>query len=605
MRQKTSYISFLLLLVLCFAGSLAFAEDSKKKDSKATVTSDSKITDAKLNKPQGPQNQLSLHSLDWLGSQYVFFLRPSVLESLYPPAPTRPPKMPPLPTDPRELCFYHLRNTGTSFESRVTGCPQLANQILWQQPNGTRVRFNDWTSAQKARINELYDRIQRNVPDLGVRCPVPQDRVNIEYKQIFISAEEAFDMYAAFIAQAIYLEANRLVPWSLLDNPTPENQSILDSSQYFSVITVYREGETLSDVRGRYRPGTAYQSPAWQMGSASLLNCDPRIPYLFLNGTYSATRSNLLGSDQDTTIKNISWWFHENVYHGAGLARENPDWVRGQVFLANRLAQREVSAPMGITRGIESSEGCHSASNLFLELARGINIPIRIFWYLSHGGAPVADFTQSRAHMGIAYHWTRPDARVVLHADDLYVQYKNIFAITPDEHVMSIEATKNIFFNRIWMTVGEAESWGNRYYRPLPLILPGQDINQTLPVRPSSRPDLGYFGAYSHVRTISDGAYVGGSLLNFQREYELCGWPNFLNAYCGDTTEGHANFHWEMQVRARSLPDLSSPLPITSTVDDYMNQASACVRINGGCEALRARIDEESRAHGGSFLRVP
>ncbi len=508
----------------------------------------------------------------------------------------------PLPTDPREFCDYHLRRSGASFEERVSGCTQLADQILWQQPNGTRVRFSEWTRAQKDRINELYDRIQRNVPDLGVRCTTPVEGENLEFNKIYISAEEAFDMYAANIAQSIYLESNRLVPWSLLDNPVPENQSILDSSQYFSIITPHRGG--LSVVRRRYAPGTAYQSTAWQEAIYTTLNCDPRIPYLFLSGTWSSTSTNLLGSDQNNTIKNISWWFHKNVNHGPEAFLENQiEWIANQLYLRNRLQQRVFATG---ERGVEAPMGCHSAANLFLELARGVNIPIRLFWMSSYGPV-VGPFSTSSVHLGVAYHWTRPDARVAMHADHFYAENRSVFPINAAGSVMSTEEAKNFFFNHVWTTPAHIESWGYRYYHNLPLLLPGQDIEQTLPVRTDTVPDFGYYGLHSLMRIAATGSYLGANApFELEKNAQACNWDDFLRVYCEDTSTDHSGFNAHLYgIVNITSPGLSRPLPVMRTIEFYMNRANECVRVNGSCTAIRARIAEDGRTNGNSFLRMP
>ncbi len=610
MRQKKYPILFFILLFFCLISSISFADDSKAKDGKAKDTeSVSKVSDTKLTKNSGSTKAVSLNSIDWWGSQYVFVLRPGLLESLLPVAPKRPPpKMPPLPTDPRELCNYYLRQADTTFEARVTGCPQLANQILWQQPGGTRVRFSEWTRAQKDRINELYQRIQTNAADLSVRCTNPQDGINVESGNLYISEAEAFDMYAASIAQSVYLESNRLVPWSLLDNPSAENEAILDSSQYFSIIVPTGEGG-LSAVRTRYSPGTSYQSPSWQLGSRALLSCDPRIPYRFLNGTYSSTHTNLIGSNQTNTINNISWWFHENVFHGNGTAVSVSERTASQTFLMNRLSLATLTSSSGISgRGVIAPAGCHSAANLFLELARGLNIPIRIFWF-SDQGEPRGSFfgANSGAHMGIAYHWTRPDVSIVLHADDLYVQNKLLFPITGAHSVMLPDDTKSLFINTVWKSPSELAAWGIHYFSTLPLILPGQDIRQSLPTITVSTPHYGYFGAYNSLHRVSDNDYFVGSTARFYNtSYNTCGWSSYIESYCRDTTEGRLRFYGEIYGTVnRYFTELSQPLPISHSVEEHVARVTQCVEVNGGCAALTNMSNEQMMNFGQNYLRMP
>ena len=313
----------------------------------------------------------------------------------------------------RRFCISSLQN-GTTFEGKVSGCPQLAHQIVWQRPDGSKVDFERWSPSQKVRINELFDRINRNERDLGVRCPRPEDGVNVELRRIYISENEAFDMYAASVAQAIYIESNNLVPWSLRNNPPAENEAILDSSQYFSIITSDGLG-SLSVVRRRFSPGTSYRLPAWHYASEAL-SCDPRVPYNFLSGLNSSTHTTLIQSSQRDTIKALSLWFHKNAFHDPNPPTYFPsfdEWVRDFIFLESRLARRTSGIGETAAQGILMRKGCHGAANLFLELARGINIPIRIFWYADQPF--VSDtFNYAPAHMGIAFHWTQPDYKVVI-----------------------------------------------------------------------------------------------------------------------------------------------------------------------------------------------
>ncbi|QQR79617.1 MAG: hypothetical protein IPJ69_09690 [Deltaproteobacteria bacterium] len=592
--QKTRTIKIALIVVIASTLSgISFARTNRKISQKATFSSliEKSYNSFKFNTPPLKSNSSTSRKM---GPSVPDHVDDSIA---YQPAGYDDPET------VLNFCLSSLQN-GTTFEGKVSGCPQIAHQIVWQRPDGSKVDFEHWTTVQKTRINQIFDRINRNESDLGIRCPHPEDGVNVELRRIYISENEAFDMYAAHISQAIYLESNRLVPWSLRDNSREENASILDSSQYFSIITRDGSESHLSIVRSHYSPGTAYRTPAWHY-SDDLLSCDPRLPYFFLNGANSATRTNLIQSNQVDTIKSISWWFHKNAYHTTHPATYYPsfdEWVSHYIFLQDRLSTTPFMIGGDTIQGIVMNSGCHSVANLFLELARGINIPIRIFW-VSEQPFTRDIFNYAGLHMGIAFHWTQADYKIVLHADDLYVQNKSIFPINMGTPMNEAEV-QTAFINQVWITPAQAEAWGVRFYRNLPLILPGQDVNQTIPPTPSSQPNNGYFGGYGQMRNSMTGLYSLFSNRRVENGYQLCGWNELILTYCDDPTPMKLNFYGEMYTNVNFNYRYTMPaLPISRTVDDYLNRAEECVMANGGCDGLRTSINNEAHLFGSNYYR--
>ncbi len=120
-----------------------------------------------------------------------------------------------------DRCWCQLQQHG-SLEERLSGaCDYLQDEIVWETGTGERVIYRGWTDQQKDRIDELFQLLLENRRDLGLRCPDPSRNYPRNMRpggltaNMFFTAEEAFDIYAAHVAHVFYIEATQAVPWSI------------------------------------------------------------------------------------------------------------------------------------------------------------------------------------------------------------------------------------------------------------------------------------------------------------------------------------------------------------------------------------------------------
>ena len=381
--------------------------------------------------------------------------------------------------------------SGASLSVRLAACPGLDDLLIWEDGAGrvfshSGYSYPAWTAAQRARLDELFEMMQTGQVNLGLDCPspaanlwtagqtnsAPHTPVRSEMvTQIFFTANQAFDTYAAHVAWSLYLEVNHLVPWSLLNHPSSELVEFFDARRYH---TRFPARSALLDsgynnpaayptaiLEGRdFWNATSRRSAAWEAV------CDPRVAYEFLSGgAGSSSHTNMLGATEVATLKNLTWWFYNNVAHGDSRdAQTSAVLSTPSVFLSNRLMARSdvfytpPSQPLVI-----ANAGCHSAANLFYDLAKGVNIPVlhvastQPDGYASYPFPPV--YIDYGRHSGLVYGWGSPSTtRILQHADDIYAQYGLIFPVDGMNRPVADQA--DALFAATWLTPPELTTWG-------------------------------------------------------------------------------------------------------------------------------------------------
>lgn len=384
-----------------------------------------------------------------------------------------------------------LYAAGASLSARLAACPGLDDLLLWEDGSGnvfshSGYSYPAWTATQRARLDQLFQMMQTGVADLGLDCPNPADNlwaagqdnsspghpVRGEFlTQLFFTANQAFDTYAAQVAWSLYLEVNHLVPWSLLSHPATELVEFFDSRRHHTRFPARSLGFTSGYGNRASYPthiqegrdfwnATSRQSAAWEAV------CDPRIAYQFLSGgTNSSSHTNLLGATELATLKNLTWWFYNSVAHGDSRdAQTSAVLSTPSVYLSNRLTARSdtfytpPSQPLVI-----ANAGCHSAANLFYDLAKGVNIPVL------HVASTQPDvysayplpriYIDYGRHGGLVYGWGSPATTLILqHADDIYAQYGMIFPVDGTNHPVADQAAA--FFAATWLNPAQLTLWG-------------------------------------------------------------------------------------------------------------------------------------------------
>jgi hypothetical protein len=194
--------------------------------------------------------------------------------------------------------------------------------------------------------------------------------------------------------------------------------------------------------------------------------CDPRVAYEFLSGgSNSSSRTNLLGATEMETLKKLTWWFYENVAHGDARDAQTTAVLRTpSVFLSDRLVARSDTFYTPPSRPLViANAGCHSAANLFYDLAKGVNIPV--LHVASTEPDRYSSFPLPRVyidygrHSGLVYGWGSPATTLFLqHADDIYAQYGLIFPVDSAGRPVAEQAAT--LFAATWLTPAQLTAWG-------------------------------------------------------------------------------------------------------------------------------------------------
>ncbi len=486
-----------------------------------------------------------------------------------------------------EICRTALRNPA-DLETRLNGCPWLRDQIVWEMGNGTRISYPDWTPVQKDRLEEFFQALLRGDNNLGIRCPDPRVAMSSQTGRYYLSADEAFDVYAAHVAHVFYLEATHGVPWSITNLPPAELAEFLVSSSYQSRIT----SSTNLSYPSHIQANRDFQRP-FRENSINNLICDPRDGYRFIRGEASTLRRDLLGATEEETLKNLTWWFYNNLWHtGGGTYLSRGDRVQ-HAYLRDRLRRRE--------GGVAAVAGCHTAANLFYDLARSVNIPLKVGGFFE--GDPVLatepDNYGNIMHGGLVFRWARLGTRVLWHADLIYATFGVILPVEEgmDAVRMREDRTKQKFFDTTWLSPTELQSWGFHYFPELPTVIPGSGYGIHSRGLNEDTPDYGQLGGFWQYNCPRDSTGNRMPCLEraslYEDQFQLCAWVNYLESYCFNETDFHDQLNLDRPVRPASFS-----LPVARSASDNYTHATSCVTAYGGCSNLNTLVSDYQRTFG-------
>ena len=205
-------------------------------------------------------------------------------------------------------------------------------------------------------------------------------------------------IYVSQVAHALWLDMSGRVPWHLEDWSDLELGYLLSSKVCFSAH--------------RLMPGNQLHYVVYASSSTdateSILS-DPRIPLRFMEQEpEQGTR--LIAATPSETGQNLSGWFHDYVWHA-------PDdfayweFLRANPLLEDRLRRHDVP-PYG---NVYIVSGCSSASALFADLMRSVNVPI-----LKVRNNLLSVDGEASNHSGMEFDWQGGRGRYLLHTDDIY-----------------------------------------------------------------------------------------------------------------------------------------------------------------------------------------
>jgi hypothetical protein len=494
------------------------------------------------------------------------------------------------------------RASPISLDAVLRACPELANQVVWTAGDGIRQIESAWPAASRTRFEELFRLIETNAADLRLQCSQDHTAVNGS-SWVYVPAQQAFDIYAAHVAHALYLEITGTVPWALRTMPPEESAEILSSDHYFARIIPAPGQRFPADIQAN----RDFQLPPRARPGGDALVCDPRVGERFLRGETSSGRVSLLGvSDRETMVR-LVWWFQQNVQHDlpgdgpSGLMYTKPGELK--MSLSSRLHVTTTPTAHDV---IIASFGCHSAANLFHDLAASVNIPVLVGNMLTElprsGSLPTAE------HAGLAFHWMRPDAIVLEHADDMYQADLAAPSIIGDATALlpaGVDIAHN-FFSSVWRS---PQYWNDHDFhygkKQGNVYLPTADMDGGFRVLdgattpPVAGWQLGYWTAGAGANAKSADRFSQSMAVD---EYDTCSWPVMVKSFCSVPNITQAQFLTRAASFSKLFPAGASN-PWGLSPPDFFRRAAACVASVGGCARAEAVQQQWQTGFGSNVLR--
>jgi|GEM_PF-1149006 len=480
-------------------------------------------------------------------------------------------------------------------QAGLENCSIIRNSIVWEMgTTGQRLPYKDWSAASKQILYDYYDLLWQNpAAPLGISCPNPFNNTPVgESKRLFLTADEAFHIYAAHVAWALFLEAKNLLPWSLVSQSTQGREEILASYRYHSRIKPSQYDQQ-SYYPAHIQPDRDFQSPYQEALHNGVYRCDPRVGYWFVTGQsadHTFQKDNLLGTTQEETLANLTTWFAQSVGHGSGY-KSKVDMLQ-RIFLEDRLKARLDNSHNEDQWLVDSPTGCHTASSLFYDLAKSVNIPLRHVRSLEdyYCDGSLINCT----HGGLLYRWDTSTARVLWHTDNIYAEeHAPIFPIDGQSNSLSTQQSKQKYFETLWVPPQELQSWGFEYQ--LELVDPplAQMKFYVSPSPYDTYYDYGYFAGYWIRSDRANGAYEGNepvmnagwrtdlaSLLRREQSYLMCSWRLMKYAQFGQNQLTSDLNNDEQRKKQGFRPWWLRPH------NDYWDRVLACANAYGGQQAV-------------------
>ena len=456
--------------------------------------------------------------------------------------------------------------------------PALKSRMVWVTGEGKRLAFDQWPRPLKDRFESFYRKLEKGDKNLGMRL-ASVDNIDKASGRAYFASDQAFDLYAAHAAHVLYVEANRLVPWSIVSRPAEELDVLLAGDRYVSRILPSATTQYPPAIKPNRDFGETPENDA--LGE---LNGDPRIGFDFLSGKTSASRRTLIGTDPLETLANLTVWLRDNVGHGD---LENS--------IAHAKTQRWLQDRLSILPGTGvavANHGCHSASKLMVDLARSVNIP------LLHVRSQETDATSghffNRTHGGLVCGWGGREPRVLFHTDEIYAQSGEP-SFPLDERtgaLASPEAAARMYFDQRWVRPAVLTKAG--FVFKLERVFPNKGFGRNGAGAYENRADYGMMiGCWK-----SRGGSHLDSLFRLEQDYALCG-QTLMMLSCKNVLAGQLASNikaWQGGLSGRELPKMHS-------VKDFDERAKAWLKAAGGCQKFQDLMKQWKDNRGKNLWR--
>lgn len=477
-----------------------------------------------------------------------------------------------------------------SIETRLNGCSNLRDAIFWQTATGQQVPFAKWSSAQKQRLDHFFQALLRGSANLGIQCPDPAQALH--NRRTFLAVDEAFDVYAAHVAHVLYLEATNKVPWSIGCRPLGELVYLLASDRYQTPISA----STGNNYPAHIQAGRDFHTPFYT-NNAPALSCDPREGYRFMTGNQPQQSDNLIGTNEEDTLANLSLFFRDHWNHDESFGTSNNFQWDQEILLSDRLTPSGQNARQAFS-------GCHSAAGTFFELARSVNIP------LINVGTQESRHTDghygNRSHRGLIYNAASAQPRILWHIDDIYaVKPGPIFPINAQGAALSDADAKRVYFESYWPTSNQIRAWGFEYNPHR--VFPGNAFGANDRGIYEDYPTFGVIGGNWLISDRAEQLYAKPPadqaewdqykqmVGDLQRQWAL---ENYYHLGSHDLVKHACDPSWG-QTYLNNMVDQHQTgnrtgltPPVTRTKADYWQRAQDAVQAHGGCSAIDSAYNQ-------------
>jgi hypothetical protein len=466
----------------------------------------------------------------------------------------------------------------TDLETLLGRLPNVKSRIIWTTGDGKKLPFDQWNPVMKSRISLFYQKLNAGEKNLGIHLPT-LDKIHANSGRAYFTADQAFDVYAAHVAHVLYVEANRLVPWSIASRSATELDVLLAGEHYFSRI----KPSAATDYPVGIQANRDFKETP-ENDALGELNGDPRVGYDFLSGKTSITNKRLIGKTELETLINLTFWMRDNVGHGE-LGKSNPN-AATQRWFQNRL-----HAGAGLPYAL-ANNGCHSASKLMVDLARSVNIP------LLHVRSQETDTTDghffNRTHGGLMYNWGGREPRVLSHTDDIYANSDDpCFPLDEQTGKLATpERAAQIYFDQRWASPQTLMKAGFAY--KLERVFPEKGFGVSSRKTYEDRYDFGVMIGYWKNK--------GGSKLDqifkFAQGYAVYS-KTLLMLACKHSLVPQLTSN----INVWRGPYQDAELHMVRPMKDYEERTASWLNAAGGCEKFKELSEQWKNSQGRDLMK--
>ena len=285
--------------------------------------------------------------------------------------------------------------------------PQVRSQITFEvdcppgDADGVWLQFDYWPKDWKDRLAGFLDAYRTGIAlPMGNPLPLGPDDPDNPNRLLYRTNDLARDTYLAQIAHVLWLETSNIVPWSLDDYSDLELSYLLSSRNYFRATTI--DGELHYVI--------FFTGGAMTLTGSNILH-DPRDVYTFMASEPEQGRC-LIGETAAETCSRLTEWFHDYLRHNPGDWDNRAFW-REHPLLTERLQRWNIPT---IGSVYVTPKGCWTASSLFADLMRSVNVPIRRVRNNLED-----EEGEDGVHCGLLFNGQGPgEERYLMHTDDIY-----------------------------------------------------------------------------------------------------------------------------------------------------------------------------------------